>query len=90
MHYKEERPQISTSSLPQQTQPTPIINIYPQIHLTVDADQLVNRLVGGRGRVIRPITRAQPTVDPATPAPPAHQVEDANDDFEVVSNQQDN
>lgn len=64
-----EQPNIAPSPAAQhQTTPpvTPIvppINIYPQIHLHVDSSQLVNRLIGGRGRVVRqPITLPQPGV----------------------------
>ncbi|RNA17625.1 hypothetical protein BpHYR1_015412 [Brachionus plicatilis] len=46
---QEQHPQSSQYASPQQRSK----NIYSQVHLNVDADQLVNRLAIGRGRIIR-------------------------------------
>ena len=71
--YRSKRQQIYPANdlffnppepLPQQ----PTINVYHQIHLHVDTNQLVNRLVGGRGRVARRLLE----VPLPGGAPPAH------------------
>ncbi|CAF0925438.1 unnamed protein product [Brachionus calyciflorus] len=80
------QPQNQLNQAPQQLQQqhqqqAPNINIYRQFHLHVDANQLVNRLVGGRGRLTRRIEAPIPgEANQQTPPNPP-----IVEDFEVVT-----